>query len=111
MAGLKISPDVALAVPTAQHVADTLGEQGYTDDQINEVVQSMYVATQKQAGEPVGTVVLGEDGFVYVRVTDAVGYNRWRVVDPKNGDTNVFDTRPTISGKMLHKTADDTSER
>lgn len=103
MARLKIISEVAQAVPTAQHVADTLGEQGYTDKQIDEVVQSMYAATQKQAGEPVGTVVLGEDGFVYVRVSDAVGYNRWRVVDVNNGDTNVFDTRPTVSGKVLHE--------
>jgi hypothetical protein len=87
-------------------MARTLKAKGFTKDQINEIAHAMHTITEASKGPPLGTVVLGDDGHIYVRVAlaDQVfgPVPHWRVVDVQNGDASTFSSDNIIAGTTIH---------
>jgi hypothetical protein len=88
-------------------MAKTLKAKGFTKEQINEIAHAMYTVAESQKGPPLKTVVIGDDGNVYVRVAlpDPVfgPIPHWRVIDIEHGDANTFSPNATIEGKVVYQ--------
>jgi hypothetical protein len=87
-------------------MAKTLKAKGFTKEQINEIAHAMYTVAESQKGPPLKTVVIGDDGNVYVRVAlpDPVfgPIPHWRVIDVQNGDASTFSSDNIIAGTTIH---------
>lgn len=87
-------------------LANDLKAKGFTKEQINDIRHSLHTTTKAKEGDPLGTVVLGDDGKIYVRVAlrDVSGpIHHWRVINPDVGDENTFLAEPIVAGKRLHE--------
>lgn len=93
-------------------VAEGLAAAGFDPEQIGVVMHQIHTAQNATVGDPLKTVVIGDDGMIYVRVAypDALGpIHKWKIIDPQHGDVDAYNAEPTVKGTKVYtpETADE----